>query len=304
MDASGAFHHFGKAECAPARALAVAQPAVARPADAPPAIVIIEGPIASGKTELVRALVAELQGLGHFAWPIFEPSAQWDEDGLLEWFYRDPARFGYTFQTAVYISRIQEIQRRVSAAEAARAAAGATGRIVYVLERSPVTDSIFMELQRGSLDPIEMKLYHSWCDTFAPLLPLDLSGAAIVYLRTSMDECMARLKGRERRGEIVQAPPSQAAQPSDAPAAGGVSRAYQEQLHAAHLALLYGERAPADAPAELAQVCATLAGRKRPFRVDSILSIEPALADRNFRDPGAEQKEVITEIISRLRPWL
>jgi deoxyadenosine/deoxycytidine kinase len=82
--------------------------------------------------------------------------------------------------------------------------------------RSPISDEIFMELQRDSVAAVEMEMYEVWRRTFAPLLPLDLAVAAVVYLQPSLDVCMARVAGRARAGEAA------------------LPLAYQQRLRRAH----------------------------------------------------------------------
>ena len=230
-----------------------------------PRVIIVEGEIAVGKTVLVRLLAQALN-----ATPVYEPVDKWMKSGILEKFYADPARYGYAFQTYVYVTRIQEIQRAV--AEAALQ----NSRPLFILERSPVTDEIFMELQRGAVSDVEIDvMYEAWRRTFTPLLPIDLSTATVLYLKPSLETSMQRLASRARPGET----------------ASGVSFAYQSRLRRAHEALLEGAH-----EVEFPQ----LAGRPPPYPRSAVKIVPPHIAELNFRDAGTEQQAALSAILGLL----
>jgi deoxyadenosine/deoxycytidine kinase len=220
-----------------------------------PSVLIIESEIGGGKSTLGPLVAAEACRRGRPAVFVPEPAGEWGD--ILPRFYADPARWAYAFQTFVYATRIRAVQRAVAANPGAR---------LFVLERSPVTDEIFMELQRDSVAPVEMEMYEVWRRTFAPLLPLDLSKAAVVYLQPSLSVCMARVAGRARAGEAA------------------LPLAYQQRLRRAHEALLLGAHAE-----EFPQ----LATRPPPYPRAAVRVIPAALADLNFKDPGPSQDAVV-----------
>lgn len=227
-----------------------------------PQVLIIESEIGGGKSTLGPLLAAEAGRRGTRAVFVPEPAAEWAD--ILPRFYADPARWAYAFQTFVYATRIRAVQRAVAAHPDAQ---------LFVLERSPVTDEIFMELQRGCVAPVEMEMYEVWRRTFAPLLPLDLAAAAVVYLQPSLDVCMARVAGRARAGEAA------------------LPRAYQERLRRAHEALLLGAHAD-EFP--------RLADRPPPYPRAAVRVIPAALADLNFKDPGPDQDAVVAAALAGL----
>jgi deoxyadenosine/deoxycytidine kinase len=230
-----------------------------------PRVIIIEGEIAVGKTVLVSLLAAALD-----ATPVYEPVDTWMSSGILEKFYADPARYGYAFQTFVYVTRIQEIQRAV--ADAARRGA----RPFFILERSPVTDEIFMELQRGAVSDVEIDvMYEAWRRTFTPLLPIDLATATVLYLKPSLETSMRRLASRARPGETES----------------GVPLEYQRRLRRAHEALLEGAHA---------EEFPLLAGRPPPYSRSAVKIVPPSIAELNFRDAGTEQQIALSAILGLL----
>lgn len=245
-------------------------------------IVIIEGEIGAGKTELTKAIAAELEARGLNVCVVLEPVDKWKEVGALQMFYADPARHAYGFQTYVYATRIMAIDAAVKSNPTAD---------VYILERSPATDLIFMELQRDVADPVEMRMYETWCDSWRLKLPIDLAAARVLYLKTSLGHCMSRVAQRHRDGEIREEKDASAssAAPKPASATGGVSIEYQARLRRAHEAFLQGLHAD-----EFPLM------PKIPFARSAVIEIEPALADGNFRDEGAERTRIIAAIVGKI----
>jgi deoxyadenosine/deoxycytidine kinase len=239
---------------------------------------VLDGEIGAGKTEGAKALAEEFRRRGLRVCLVLEPVEQWRAIGILGKFYESPARFGYSFQTYVYATRV------LSIVEAVRDNPDAD---IFILERSPATDHVFMELQRELVDPVEMKMYYTWCKAFDLILPIDLSKVRVLYLRTSLDVCMSRLAGRKREGETPAADDGPA---HDGSAVGGVSPEYQARLRRAHEQFLR-LRPPTGEFPHLPE---------SPYAEGAIIPIEAHLADKNFRDPGEEQAAVVAEIIKMM----
>jgi deoxyadenosine/deoxycytidine kinase len=86
--------------------------------------------------------------------------AEWqtlkNDDGksLLQLFYEDKKRWGYTFQNAAILTRLKAIT-----------AAMKTDKSVVLTERSVLTDKfVFAEMlkDQGLINPLEWQLYNSW----------------------------------------------------------------------------------------------------------------------------------------------
>lgn len=233
----------------------------------PARVFLVEGEIAAGKTALVRELGAALRARGLRVCGILEPVNEWRRVGILAKFYRDPARYGYAFQTYAFATRVLTIAGAVAASPDAD---------VYLLERSPATDGVFWALQAGVVDPVEAAMYPVWCAAWQRMLPVDLAQAQVLFLRTSPAVCRQRLADRDRAEEMPGA------------AGGGVSAEYAQRLRTAHEVFLLG--------GDAARSAAGLP--PRPFPREAVREVPAALADRNFRDPGPERDSVIATIIA------
>ena len=165
------------------------------PSSAPKQIFLtIEGNIGGGKTTMINRLRQECPDYII----IDEPVEQWlqikDENGtsLLELFYQDQKRWGYTFQTCAFITRylaaFQALQQPI------------TKDTIYISERGILTDRhVFAEMlhAQGSLNAVEWDLYTKWFDHFKNAIHIN----GIVYVTTTYDECKTRIKTRGRQGE-------------------------------------------------------------------------------------------------------
>jgi len=270
--------------------------ATANQPEHPALTVIVEGEIAAGKTEIVKALVTKINALNgaglcsYKAVAVFEPVKKWENIGILKKFYANPVQYGYSFQTYVYVTQIQAIQEVYQGVNPSELA-----KTVFILERSPISDEIFMELQRGIVTDTEMDMYDSWRRTFEKLIPLDLSRAHVYYLKPSLDTCMQRLKNRNRDGEIVAAAIAAELNTIETVVvkkASGVSKEYQERLRRAHEALLqglHGDEFP------------VLVARVPPYPRESVVVVPESMAELNFRDPGPEQDKIINSILEGLQ---
>lgn len=242
-------------------------------------ILSVEGEIGAGKTELTSVLAAELAARDKNVCLIQEPVEQWREVGILDKFYADPERYAYTFQTYAFASRILSIADKVRANPSAD---------VYILERTPATDMVFMAAQGAATSPMEREMYLTWCSAFSLMLPLDLRSAQVVYLRPSIAACMERIAERRRGEEIRESDTTGSA--DGAPTKGsGVTVSYQETLRRAHEAFFLGLHA-GDFP--LLPEC--------PFARENVFTVDPALADRDFRAGKAARQPVVEHIIDTL----
>lgn len=170
-------------------------------------VFVIDGLIGAGKTTLITQLCMHFTAQGFKCVPVYEPLEAWRASGMLGLFYQDPAANAYAFQTYVYTTRIQAILDAFEQEPHAD---------IYLLERSPETDRLFMETLRGAVPPALFSAYESWCDLHDKLLPFDLKKVPHVYLRPDLHMCMERLHSRGRSEEA------------------SVTHAYQLMLQQAH----------------------------------------------------------------------
>ena len=199
--------------------------------------IAMEGNIAAGKSTLLRLLEDELD---YIAVP--EPLSKWQEVGadgskpsggnLLELFYKDPKRWGYTFQTYAFLSRMMAqlnppLETAAGARHSRKAELGNSSSVVF-FERSVFSDRyIFAEncAQTELFNTVEWNIYQDWhtwlLNTFD-----DLKLDGIIYLRTKPETCMSRCRKRSRSEE------------------GGIPLEYLTQIHERHERWLHDR--PAD----------------------------------------------------------
>lgn len=183
------------------------------PSSRPPIVLIVEGLIGAGKTTLIRDVLLPELSKHHKVQVIREPVDAWVKSGLLQRFYGDKHRWSYTFQTKAFHDRIMEARNIM--AERARLPPAEQADVI-VMERSPLSDKIFMRTlhDEGAVDDLEYTMYQDWCDLWSLVLPFQIS--LFLYIRTDLDQCMSRLQQRSRDGET------------------GVSRDYQAHLLREH----------------------------------------------------------------------
>jgi deoxycitidine/deoxyadenosine/deoxyguanosine kinase len=192
----------------------------------------IEGNIAAGKSTLLDTLKSHPEFV-----LVPEPVSRWQNvvhdsertnsqvagGNLLGSFYGDPSRWAFTFQTYAFISRMRAQSRPVSyfTKSSSMRRIGAMsqddddrktdpvlaepGRAVKFIERSVYSDRFcFAEncYEMGSFSETEWGAYcdmHSWLHD--KLSERDMTLDGIVYLRTTPQTCMKRLKQRGRSEE-------------------------------------------------------------------------------------------------------
>jgi deoxyadenosine/deoxycytidine kinase len=109
---------------------------------------------------------------------------------LLDSFYSDPKRWGFTFE---FYSMLTKIQALLNAAN--------SDKPIIIIERSILSNRVFMELSNelGKLDKMEYAMlkntYKFYLDHVYPQL------AGIIYLDTPVDECIRRITKRNRGEE-------------------------------------------------------------------------------------------------------
>lgn len=157
-----------------------------------PLVIVISGIIGAGKSTLIALLGARLVHEGLRVVVVPEPVNGWEKVGLLEKYYGDISRWGYTFQTEAFRSRIMTIRKIYEENR---------DMDVMLMERSPWDDQIFMEMlhEDQKITPMEWVLYQSWCEMWDLLLPVYPS--VFVHLDPTVDECQNRVQRRGRGGE-------------------------------------------------------------------------------------------------------
>jgi len=180
-----------------------------------PVLVSVEAAIASGKSTLL-SLVEEMLGMSVYV--VQEPVLEWQaingnpEYNILDKFYKDGARWSYSFQSYVFLTRVRSVENAIEHLRKE----GRLETTAILVERAFVTDkdtfgSILLE--NGSISEVEWAMYESWWNWLIKKTPL-FSGH--IYMRTSVDTVMQRLSKRNRGEEA------------------GISQDYQSKLITKH----------------------------------------------------------------------
>lgn len=161
-------------------------------------IITIEGNIGSGKSTLLQLIDTQVQDIQI----IKEPVCQWQQIGgnsklnLLEHFYNDPLRWGYTFQQYAYYSRLRQWTEM------------ALNKEVAISERSVLSDRyIFAENGRksGIFKEIEWELYMDYFSWLTSKFKANKING-VIYIRTDPQLCHDRIFKRGRTEETDSIP--------------------------------------------------------------------------------------------------
>lgn len=174
--------------------------------DIKPLTLCVEGNIGAGKSTFLSSIIKGstlLEDLGTSI--VLEPVEKWQQvrnrgeqvsafeaHNILNEFYKNPTRFAYTFQHHVFMTRLLlEAETRSGS--------------VRIMERSILSDRmIFVEsvYEKGWLSDLEFSLFNSWYEPVIKVSP-HLIPDAFIYLRTTPEVCLKRLK-RRARGEETE----------------------------------------------------------------------------------------------------
>lgn len=153
-------------------------------------MILLEGNIGAGKSTVGKMLKAS----GTFDF-IEEPVDMWRggfASNLLEAFYRDMNRWSFTFQILAFITRAKTWQEILARTNHSR----------VVLERSVFTDRhVFATSMHhlGAMSDTEWQVYCGLWDFLVSNYCVDPD--CILYLRTPAEECMERIRVRDRGEE-------------------------------------------------------------------------------------------------------
>jgi deoxyguanosine kinase len=157
----------------------------------------LEGNIGSGKSTVLRKLKEMYPDWIY----VDEPVNEWlglknaDGESLLEVFYKDKARWSYTFQNAAVLYRYKKLRAAIDSLDGKPA--------VVVMERCLETDrQIFCKMlhKDGFIDDLEKKLYEDWFDHLNSMVP---SVDGYIYINTGPELSFSRVAKRAREGESV-----------------------------------------------------------------------------------------------------
>ena len=152
-------------------------------------IYTIEGNIGAGKTTILKIIGKNFDDVTFVEGPV----SQWQNLGgenLLEKFYQDPERWGFTFE---FYSMLSKIKCLMKAAD--------SEKNIIIIERSILSNKIFIDISKemNKLNDLEygmlINTYNFYRQNVYPILN------GIIYLNTPVDLCVQRIIKRNRGGE-------------------------------------------------------------------------------------------------------
>ena len=153
--------------------------------------IIIEGNIGSGKTTFVNYISKNFKD----ATVNYEPVEKWqsykDEQdiNLLNNFYNDQQRWGYTFQNMAFMTRVKDLIKPCDTK-------------YKFIERSIYTDRNCFALncyETGKINKMEWEIYTDWFNWLSN--SFDVKPDGYIYLRVKPDICLERINKRNRQEE-------------------------------------------------------------------------------------------------------
>ena len=154
-------------------------------------IYALEGNIGSGKTTIMKIISNHFKDVEF----IEEPVKQWQNLGgmnLLDSFYSDPKRWGFSFE---FFSMLTKIEALLKAAE--------SDKPIIIIERSIFSNRVFMDLSKelGKLDTMEYCMLINTYNFYLAHVYPQISG--VIYLDTPVDERIKRITRRNRGEECT-----------------------------------------------------------------------------------------------------
>ena len=152
-------------------------------------IYALEGNIGAGKTTILKIIGKNFKDVEF----VEEPVKQWQNLGgmnLLDSFYTDPKRWGFSFE---FFSMLTKIKALLNAAN--------SDKPIIIIERSILSNKVFMDISEelGKLDKMEYRMLMNTYDFYIQHVYPQLSG--IIYLDTPVEECIRRITKRNRGEE-------------------------------------------------------------------------------------------------------
>ena len=149
----------------------------------------IEGNIGAGKTTILKLIGKTFEDVEF----VEEPVSQWQNLGgmnLLEKFYEDPDRWGFSFEFYVMLSKLKALAKSAE-----------SPKPIIILERSLFSNKIFMDISAtlGKLNDLEYHMLMRIFDFFIQNVYPILNG--VIYLKTPVEVCYKRINIRNRGEE-------------------------------------------------------------------------------------------------------
>jgi len=155
-----------------------------------------ESAIGIGKSTLCTALERRFNADNRIVF-CQEPVELWEKNGVLKKSYEDPVVFSFPTQCIFFASRIEVIVKAIEDNKDKPV-------LILISERSPFSDTLFWNTKKnnGSVDPILHEAYTKMWSHFQKLLPENAKQPSLfIYLKTSLETSMKRLRSRGRDAE-------------------------------------------------------------------------------------------------------
>lgn len=176
-------------------------------------IISIEGNIGSGKSTLLNKLKEHFSGDSCVLF-LNEPVSEWekivDENGvtILQKFYEDQLKYGFSFQMMAYISRLKILRDTLQSETNKLCSIDKTSnelnqnehKIFIITERSLYTDKLVfakMLYDSGMIEEVNYKIYINWFNMFENEFPVH----KLIHVNTEPNKCHQRIHSRARVGE-------------------------------------------------------------------------------------------------------
>lgn len=174
----------------------------------------IEGNVGAGKTTVINLLQKDFTDI----LLVEEPVTEWQNihgHNILDKKYENPERWCYSFESYVLISKMNAL---IKAAE--------SDKKIILIERCMLSDKVFFDLavKLGQCNPMEQEMFNNLYEFLLENVYPRLSG--IIFLDTSVDECIRRITKRNRTEEA------------------SVDKDYLEQLHLHFLDIINTSNVP------------------------------------------------------------
>lgn len=151
-------------------------------------IIIVEGNIGAGKSTFLAMIKRYLA-----VQVVPEPHTQWQQviegQNLLDMFYTDTKRWGYTFETYAFLTRVMKQQQM----------ALINPYPLQILERSVFSDCYCFTknlYEQEIISPLEWHIYQEWFSWLIDTYVTKPDG--FIYMQTSPEVCFERMKKRDR----------------------------------------------------------------------------------------------------------
>lgn len=155
-------------------------------------LIILEGPIAAGKTTVGKRLVDSMVAMGLSA-KFFEEEV---DPERLEQFLHDPPAFAYKFQLFMLLQRYVTLQKAVEWAKYQHG--------IAVMDRSPVGDLCFAQVnaEMGHMSRKQLEQYLYFQDGLLHFFTQITIPVNVIYMRTNPETSFSRMALREIRAEV------------------------------------------------------------------------------------------------------